>query len=64
MRLLRKLPGEIVSELLELAESYYKVARDLKRRGEDMLMTAEILAKTGDALCEENMKRVAAEKKE
>jgi hypothetical protein len=46
-----------MSGLLELAEHYYVVARDLEFHARRHLEVAELLNRTADRLCEENMRR-------
>ena len=49
-----------MSELLELAEAYYMVARDLERNARDQLAIATRLNGYADALCEQNMRETPA----
>jgi hypothetical protein len=49
-----------MSELLNLADHYYVVARDLMVNGERTIETAKMLAKIADALCEQNIAKEAA----
>ncbi len=45
------------SPLLELAEHYYVVARDLESQGREQLRVAALLRLHADQLCEQNMRQ-------
>ena len=45
--------------LLELAEHYYIVAEDLRRRGMYLIEAADFMASSGDVLCEQNTRETA-----
>lgn len=47
--------------LLELAESYYTVARDLERNAREQLAIAERLSMHADRLCEKNIRETSPE---
>lgn len=47
---------EVAAGALELANAYYTVSADLRRRGESALEQAENLGKFADHLCEQNMR--------
>lgn len=41
---------------MDIADAYYRVAADLKERGEFMLRQAETLAQMADRICEQRMR--------
>lgn len=49
-----------MSELLELAEMYYAVAKDVESKARYALEVAAMLHSHADKLCEENMKQQPA----
>lgn len=46
-----------MSDLLQLADMYYAVARDLQGQGQRLIEMADMLGKMADQMSEENMRR-------